>query len=60
MNCTHDDTLRLLPAFILTTRQVNEFLSKLQTVFAKTKHPKPEAAPASGAHEPETALAAAR
>ena len=58
MNCTHDSTLRLLPAFILTARQVNEFLSKLETVFAKTKRPKPEAAPA--AHQPEMALAAAR
>ena len=60
MNCTHDHTLRLLPAFILTARQVNEFLGKLETVFAKTKRPKPQAAATSGAHEPETALAAAR
>jgi len=60
MNCTHDFTLRLLPAFILTSRQVNEFLSKLETIFAKTKRPKSEAALNSASPEAETVLAAAR
>jgi len=60
INCTHDCTLRLLPAFVLTSRQVNEFLSKLETVFAKTKRPKSEAAHGSASPVAEMVLAAAR
>jgi acetylornithine/N-succinyldiaminopimelate aminotransferase len=37
INCTHDYTLRLLPPFIVTPRQVNEFLEKFETVLAKTR-----------------------
>ncbi len=40
INCTHDYTLRLLPPFILTARQVQECLQKLETVLAKTRRPK--------------------
>ncbi len=63
INCTHDYTLRFLPPFIITARQVNEFLGKIETVFAKTKRPKPAAAQPSP--EPERkaralALAATR
>ncbi len=40
INCTHDYTLRMLPPFIITAQQVNEFLEKLETIFAKTQRPK--------------------
>jgi len=36
MNCTHDHILRLLPAFIIKRRDVNEFLSKFEAVLART------------------------
>lgn len=39
INCTHDYTLRFLPPFIITARQVNEFLAKLEAVLAKTRRP---------------------
>jgi acetylornithine aminotransferase/acetylornithine/N-succinyldiaminopimelate aminotransferase len=59
INCTHDYTLRLLPPFILTARQVEEFLGKLETVFAKTRRPK-QAPPAQApeANSQTMALAA--
>ena len=51
INCTHDYTLRFLPPFVITARHVQEFLTKLEIVFAKTKRPaeKPSAHP-SAAH----------
>ena len=61
INCTHDHTLRLLPPFILTARQVKEFLEKLETVFAKTRRPKQTAAaPGAEADARPMALAATR
>jgi acetylornithine aminotransferase/acetylornithine/N-succinyldiaminopimelate aminotransferase len=36
MNCTHDRILRLLPAFIIKRRDVNEFLEKFEAVLART------------------------
>ncbi len=63
INCTHDYTLRFLPPFIITARHVNEFLSKLETVFAETKRPqeKPVQAPAPRRmHEQAAALASPR
>lgn len=39
INCTHEHILRLLPPFILTSRQVKEGLSKLESVFAATERP---------------------
>ncbi len=64
INCTHDSTIRLLPPFIVTSRQVNEFLDKLETVFARTRRPQPApAAPAPEAPERKArafALAATR
>jgi len=64
INCTHDYTLRLLPPFIVTSRQVREFLDKLETVLAKTRRPKVTAAQASAAtaatHERAFVQAAAR
>ncbi len=64
VNCTHDSTLRLLPPFIVTAGQVNEFLAKFETVLGKTRRPKPApAAQASVAPEKKArpfALAATR
>jgi acetylornithine/N-succinyldiaminopimelate aminotransferase len=65
INCTHDYTLRLLPPFIITARQVNEFLSKLESVFTKTQRPKKEtsqaqASGASSSNRRDFALAATR
>ena len=60
INCTHDFTLRLLPPFIVTARQVREFLSRLEIVLAKTPRAVEKAAPAETAAEPLYALAAAR
>jgi acetylornithine/succinyldiaminopimelate/putrescine aminotransferase len=34
MNCTHDFTLRLLPAFIITKAQVRHFLRAFESVLA--------------------------
>ncbi|HXN22758.1 MAG TPA: aspartate aminotransferase family protein [Candidatus Dormibacteraeota bacterium] len=36
INCTHDYVLRFLPPFTVTSREIGQFLSKLETVFAKT------------------------
>ena len=36
MNCTHEHILRLLPAFIIKQRDVEEFLAKFETVLART------------------------
>jgi len=59
INCTHEHILRLLPPFILTTQQVKEGLSKLDSVFAKTERPaKSQAVPPTTAAA--QALAAAR
>lgn len=65
INCTHDYTLRLLPPFIVTSRQVREFLDKLETVLAKTRRPKVTAAVQASAataatHERALVQAAAR
>src|SRR5262249_45540686 len=51
INCTHNHVLRLLPPFIVSERQVSEFLLRFREVLAKTKRPAPfppaaEAAPA--------------
>ena len=32
INCTHDYTLRLLPAFIVTSKQIREFLGIFEEV----------------------------
>ncbi len=59
INCTHEHTLRLLPPFILTAQQVNEGLSKLESVFTKTERPaKSQAVPSTTAAA--QTLAAAR
>jgi acetylornithine/succinyldiaminopimelate/putrescine aminotransferase len=40
INCTHDRVLRLLPAFVVKSSQIQEFLQKLEVVLAKTPRPK--------------------
>ena len=54
INCTHDHVLRLLPPFILTAKDVKEFLLRFETVLAKTPRPQPAVS-----HAPR-AMAAAR
>jgi predicted acetylornithine/succinylornithine family transaminase len=39
INCTHNHILRLLPPFIVTEKQVDEFLPRFREVLAKTKIP---------------------
>jgi acetylornithine/N-succinyldiaminopimelate aminotransferase len=59
INCTHECVLRLLPPFIVTERQVNEFTHHFQKVLSKTKRPSP--VPAEHADgKNRTALAASR
>lgn len=53
INCTHERTLRFLPPFIVSTRQVAEFLEKMEVVLAKT--PRREAEAMSEAQESESA-----
>ncbi|MFZ0739653.1 MAG: aspartate aminotransferase family protein [Candidatus Acidiferrales bacterium] len=40
INCTHEHILRFLPPFNIKAAHVKEFLSKVETVFAKTPRPK--------------------
>jgi acetylornithine/N-succinyldiaminopimelate aminotransferase len=41
INCTHEYTLRFLPPFIVTSAQIRQFLSKLETVFTQTPRTAP-------------------
>jgi acetylornithine/succinyldiaminopimelate/putrescine aminotransferase len=59
INCTHDRVIRLLPPYIVTERQVADFLARLRTVFAKTKRPATPAFAPTDADSPH-ALTAAR
>jgi predicted acetylornithine/succinylornithine family transaminase len=43
INCTHECVLRLLPPFIVTERQVDEFAQRFRNVLMKTKRPTPVA-----------------
>jgi acetylornithine/N-succinyldiaminopimelate aminotransferase len=58
INCTHERVLRFLPPFIVTEKQVNEFLKQIAAVLAGTK--RPASAPAAGDAESPRALAATR
>jgi predicted acetylornithine/succinylornithine family transaminase len=59
INCTHECVLRLLPPFIVTERQVDEFTQRFWQVLKKTK--RPHAAPAEFAEKNDrNALAASR
>ncbi|MBI1738902.1 MAG: aminotransferase class III-fold pyridoxal phosphate-dependent enzyme, partial [Acidobacteria bacterium] len=48
INCTHERTLRFLPPFIVTSKQVKEFLAALESVLASAAR-KSKAAPAQPA-----------
>jgi acetylornithine/N-succinyldiaminopimelate aminotransferase len=41
INCTHEHVLRMLPPFIVSERQVADFLGRLRKVLAKTTRPLP-------------------
>jgi acetylornithine/N-succinyldiaminopimelate aminotransferase len=59
INCTHECVLRLLPPFIVTERQVDEFMLRFRQVLSKTK--RPNSVPAELADRGNrTALAASR
>jgi predicted acetylornithine/succinylornithine family transaminase len=58
INCTHERVLRLLPPFIVTERQVNEFAKIFRQVLTKTK--RPPAIPAEHGDTNPAALAASR
>jgi acetylornithine/N-succinyldiaminopimelate aminotransferase len=44
INCTHERVLRLLPPFIVTERQVDEFAQRFRHILTKTKRPSSVAA----------------
>jgi acetylornithine aminotransferase/acetylornithine/N-succinyldiaminopimelate aminotransferase len=52
INCTHDCTLRLLPAFVVTAAQVRRFLALFETVLAKTPQVVSDPAPVHAASGP--------
>lgn len=58
MNCTHGHILRLLPPFIIKTRDVTEFLERFEKILTET--PRPQAAPDSQAAPAEPVQAAAQ
>ena len=58
INCTHDFTLRFLPPFVISPRQVREFLEKLETVLIKTRIAAP-AKPASKVSKSDVSKAVA-
>lgn len=63
INCTHDHILRLLPPFIISRRDVAEFLGKFERVLvaaAKSARPSPSAARRAEVPAQPMALAAAR
>jgi acetylornithine/N-succinyldiaminopimelate aminotransferase len=63
INCTHEHILRLLPPFVISRRDVAEFLGKFERVLAtaaKTARPSPSAASRAEAPAQPMALAAAR
>jgi acetylornithine/succinyldiaminopimelate/putrescine aminotransferase len=59
INCTHDCVLRLLPPFIVTERQVDEFMQRFRQVLKKTKRPSAAAAESAEGNG-RNALAASR
>ncbi len=58
INCTHDRVIRLLPPYIVTERQVADFLARLRTVFAKTKRPVGPASAPTDSDSPHALIAA--
>jgi acetylornithine/N-succinyldiaminopimelate aminotransferase len=63
INCTHECVLRLLPPFIVTERQVNEFARRFRLVLSKTRRPSavlPELMERAGERNDRNALAVSR
>ncbi|HYA97237.1 MAG TPA: aminotransferase class III-fold pyridoxal phosphate-dependent enzyme, partial [Methylomirabilota bacterium] len=60
INCTHERTLRLLPPFIVTPAQIDEFLRLFETVLAKSPRKALEPASTVPPKQAGRALAAAR
>ncbi len=63
INCTHEHILRLLPPFIIRSRDVAEFLDKFETVLARAAKPKsnaPSATKSTKTHAQPAVLAASR
>jgi acetylornithine/N-succinyldiaminopimelate aminotransferase len=60
INCTHDYTLRLLPPFIVTKRQVQEFLGVFEQVLASARKTDSPARSQTTHHPPRMAHSAAR
>jgi acetylornithine/N-succinyldiaminopimelate aminotransferase len=58
INCTHDRVLRFLPPFIVSEKQVEDFLKRLAAVLGETKRPVLKAAAGEG--DSPRALAASR
>jgi acetylornithine/succinyldiaminopimelate/putrescine aminotransferase len=59
INCTHECVLRLLPPFIVTERQIDEFIQRFRQVLSKTKRPSPVPTE-HGERNSRTALAVSR
>jgi acetylornithine/N-succinyldiaminopimelate aminotransferase len=60
INCTHDFTLRLLPAFLITRAQVRKFLQLLETVLTTTPRVASAASSGNPGAAPHLAHAATR
>jgi len=60
INCTHEYTIRLLPAFIVTRAQVREFLKKFETVLANVSAKPSKSDPKTSADRPMNTHATAR
>ena len=58
INCTHERVLRFLPAFIVSEKQVEDFLKRLAAVLEETKRPALQTP--AGAADSARALAASR
>ena len=61
-NCTHGHILRFLPPFIVSAREVDDFLSRLEVILKKTRQPQPTSAtkPSTDSELPPVARAATR
>jgi len=55
MNCTHETTLRLLPPYIVKSKDVKEFIKRMDTIFSKVYKANSKTADAARAHKSELA-----
>jgi acetylornithine/N-succinyldiaminopimelate aminotransferase len=60
INCTHEKVLRLLPPFIITKRDVEEFLSKFEAVLLAARQPSAPPPSSGGAAVPVASSASGR